>query len=173
MPDEGAHVKRVLVIDDEPAVRILICEFLKMGGYHADAATSVQEAMQLFYDNNYELITLDFRMPDMDGGRLHGFLSRQYGHGQYISELLPQRLPPVLIVTGCASDPAVQALKFGENVVGIIEKPLSYETFSAAVRHILLRAEERRITRQKALACLQHRIIAPGHRRPKPAANQA
>lgn len=158
----GATVKRVLVIDDEPAARALICEYLKMGGFRADTADTIAGAVELFSAVPYDLITLDFRMPGMDGGRLHGFLSQQFGHGQRISELLPQRLPPVLIVTGCATDPEVQALLTSENVVGIIEKPISYETFGAVVRQILLRSEERRMNRQKILARLQHCIITRG-----------
>ena len=160
MTDEGSNAKRVLVIDDEPRARAVICEYLQMSGYRADAAGSVQEAVQLFCDTPYDLITLDFRMPGMDGGQLHQFLSKHFGHGQRVSDLLPQRLPPILIVTGCAHDPAVQALLDGENVIEIIEKPISYESFSLAVTHVLARAEQRRLHRRKLRARLAKHIVS-------------
>ena len=43
----GATVKRVLVIDDEPAARALICEYLKMGGFRADTADTIAGAVEL------------------------------------------------------------------------------------------------------------------------------
>lgn len=61
--------KRILVIDDEPAIRMLLSELLSEAGYLVDLAKDGVDAIkQLNTDvNKYELIILDVRMPVMSG----------------------------------------------------------------------------------------------------------
>ncbi|MDD4802071.1 MAG: response regulator transcription factor [Syntrophomonas sp.] len=58
---------RILIIDDEELIRDLIKEYISLEGYSIDEAADGREAIELFKQNNYELIILDVMMPKMDG----------------------------------------------------------------------------------------------------------
>jgi PAS domain S-box-containing protein len=57
----------VLVIDDEPAARELMCRFLEKEGFHVVAAQTGEEGLQRAKELRPSLITLDVLMPGMDG----------------------------------------------------------------------------------------------------------
>ncbi|OWV78519.1 two-component system response regulator [Rhizobium sp. N122] len=58
---------RILVVDDEPHIRDVICFALERAGMMPMAASNGTEAMMAFRRGNIDLITLDIGMPDMDG----------------------------------------------------------------------------------------------------------
>ncbi|ANM13123.1 MULTISPECIES: response regulator [unclassified Rhizobium] len=58
---------RILVVDDEPHIRDVICFALQRAGMMPMAASNGTEAMMAFRRGNIDLITLDIGMPDMDG----------------------------------------------------------------------------------------------------------
>lgn len=60
-------VKRVLVIDDEENIRLLYKEELADEGYEVSVAASAQEALAKIEAERPDLITLDIRMPGVDG----------------------------------------------------------------------------------------------------------
>ena len=60
------HMKKILIVDDESAIRDLLKESLEMEGYLVYTAKNGMQAMEgLKYQPN--LIILDVNMPDMDG----------------------------------------------------------------------------------------------------------
>ncbi|MGO7533425.1 response regulator [Rhizobium leguminosarum] len=58
---------RILVVDDEPHIRDVICFALERAGLAWMAARNGTEAMTAFRRGNIDLIILDIGMPDMDG----------------------------------------------------------------------------------------------------------
>ncbi len=58
---------KILVVDDDPAIRMLYKEELEDEGYEVVVASSGQEALKLFDEQEFDLVTLDILMPDMDG----------------------------------------------------------------------------------------------------------
>ena len=59
---------KILIVDDESRMRILLRDFLEREGYQTLEASNGEEAMDLFYtDKNIDLIILDVMMPKMDG----------------------------------------------------------------------------------------------------------
>ncbi|MGZ2486691.1 two-component system OmpR family response regulator [Rhizobium pisi] len=58
---------RILVVDDEPHIRDVICFALERAGMASTAARNGIEAMAAFRRGNVDLIILDVGMPDMDG----------------------------------------------------------------------------------------------------------
>jgi DNA-binding response OmpR family regulator len=58
---------KILIVDDDPHIRRLYKEELEEEGYDVDVADSGTEGLQLFEKENYDLVTLDILMPDMDG----------------------------------------------------------------------------------------------------------
>ena len=57
----------ILVVDDAPMNIQVIRGLLKENQIHIDSAISGQECLELCEDNEYDLILLDHRMPEMDG----------------------------------------------------------------------------------------------------------
>ncbi|MBY5410694.1 response regulator [Rhizobium leguminosarum] len=58
---------RILVVDDEPHIRDVICFALERASLASMAARNGTEAMTAFRRGNIDLIILDVGMPDMDG----------------------------------------------------------------------------------------------------------
>ncbi len=58
---------RVLVVDDEPAIRRGICTSLRVTGYTADEVRNGEEAICLLGERPVDLILLDINMPGMGG----------------------------------------------------------------------------------------------------------
>jgi two-component system, NtrC family, response regulator AtoC len=94
--------QRILILDDEQALRSIIAQRLGRRGYEIIEAGTAQEGMALLQENLFEAILLDIRLPDGDG--LH---------------LLPQikKLQPdlqVIMLTGHGTlESAIEAMKAG------------------------------------------------------------
>lgn len=58
---------RILVVDDEPHIRDVICFALERAGMVPITARNGTEAMMAFHRGNIDLIVLDIGMPEMDG----------------------------------------------------------------------------------------------------------
>src|SRR5258706_9979783 len=59
---------KVLVVDDDPAVRHMLCRLLREEGYFADCAANTTEALELF--TTFDLVLLDLNLPGNDGWRV-------------------------------------------------------------------------------------------------------
>ena len=58
---------RVLVVDDDPAIRRVVSEILALEGYAVQAAANGAEALALLTPELPTLVLLDMRMPVLDG----------------------------------------------------------------------------------------------------------
>ena len=59
--------KRILIIDDEEAVRRSLTLVLEDTGFKVDTAVSGEKGLQMKKDSEYDLIFLDLKMPGMNG----------------------------------------------------------------------------------------------------------
>jgi len=59
--------KRVLVAEDDDAVRILICTVLGAAGYNVYEACDGLEALDSLKKRRYDVLLTDYHMPKMDG----------------------------------------------------------------------------------------------------------
>ncbi len=66
----GASERRVLVVDDEAAIRLAIAEILETEGYTVDAARDGAEALASMRQHRPALAIVDLMMPDVDGWSL-------------------------------------------------------------------------------------------------------
>ncbi|HEY3202484.1 MAG TPA: sigma-54 dependent transcriptional regulator [Thermoanaerobaculia bacterium] len=106
--------RRVLVIDDEKAIRETLAEILSDEGYLVTAVASGEEGLRRFREESCDLVFLDVWLRDRDG------LS--------ILEAAHDRLRevPVIMISGHASvETAVRAVRLG--AYDFLEKPLSLE----------------------------------------------
>lgn len=60
-------VKRILIAEDEEVLRMLIVDSLEDEGYIIDEASDGIEALELFEENTYDLLLVDYMMPRLTG----------------------------------------------------------------------------------------------------------
>jgi len=58
---------KILVVDDEPQMRELLCMYLTQKGYHATAAASSDEALKRVKEKPVDLVVLDIGLAGEDG----------------------------------------------------------------------------------------------------------
>ncbi|MFR8338837.1 MAG: response regulator [Eisenbergiella massiliensis] len=59
---------RLLIIEDEPDIRLMIEEALSLPGYRITSAEDGQQALQLFSEKEgWDLVVLDLMLPKVDG----------------------------------------------------------------------------------------------------------
>lgn len=75
---------RILVVDDEPAIRRLLVEFFSAQGYSVDHASDGVEALALIEKNIPDSIISDIRMPIMDGIELFVIIKSHYPQIKHI-----------------------------------------------------------------------------------------
>ena len=64
----------IMLVDDEPDILLTYKTFLTIGGYNVDAFTDPREALMRFAQadpNNYNLVVMDIRMPNLNGLQLY------------------------------------------------------------------------------------------------------
>jgi DNA-binding response OmpR family regulator len=113
--------KRILIVEDEAAVRRLMTLALETTGYVVSAAADGVSGLELFGDGSgWDAVLLDQRMPGMDGLTTLG----------HIKERAPEAV--VIMVTAFGSiELAVDAMKLG--ATDFLRKPLTPEILRAAV----------------------------------------
>ncbi len=67
MKDQNMETRTILVVDDEESIRFLYREELEEEGFRVITAADGEEALHKVRKDKPDLITLDIRMPGMDG----------------------------------------------------------------------------------------------------------
>lgn len=118
--------KWVLVVEDEPAVRELLVEWLEK---HGLAATFAEDAAQAFIqarDLKPFLIVCDLMMPIWGSG------ADAYKHLRYAPET---KNTPILFVTG--ADPVLaEKMVPDEPLVRLLFKPIQWKLFTLAIKEL-------------------------------------
>ncbi|MCL2700839.1 MAG: response regulator [Phycisphaerae bacterium] len=134
---------RVLIVDDEPALRALLADALGPGQYDLMFASNGREAMDLAAANSPDLIVTDLRLGDCTG--------------LDVIDRLRQTRPniPAVVITGHA-DPA-SLDQASSRRVDVLDKPLDLDRLRATVRQELDRHAQadrlmRRVDRLRQLA---------------------
>ena len=59
--------KRILLLEDDVTLNETVTEYLEEQGYEVDSVENGEEAMDKIYENNYDLLLLDVKVPLMNG----------------------------------------------------------------------------------------------------------
>ena len=116
---------RILVVDDEPAVRDLTVEILRRSGYEPQGVPTARRALDLLDEEQFDLVVSDVVMPEMTGV-------------EFLYELRERGLElPVVLMTGGSKEPerATKAVELG--ACSLIYKPFSNAELTAAVEAAL------------------------------------
>ncbi|MBD3609958.1 MAG: response regulator [Gammaproteobacteria bacterium] len=62
--------EHILIVDDEPAIRLLMTKILKRAGYQVSSATDGEDALEKLSSEEFDLMITDIIMPRMDGFQL-------------------------------------------------------------------------------------------------------
>jgi DNA-binding response OmpR family regulator len=115
---------RIMVVDDEPHIRLMSRMTLETGGYEVVEAEDGEAAIDFLRGSPVDLILLDLRMPLLDGMETLRDL-REAGDDT-----------PVVIVTAHGSVPdAVEAMKLG--AIDFLSKPLAPEAMRRVVSEVI------------------------------------
>lgn len=57
----------ILVVEDDPNLNKIVCSYLSSSGFMVRGCSNAQEALNVMYDNIFELILSDIMMPGMNG----------------------------------------------------------------------------------------------------------
>jgi two-component system nitrogen regulation response regulator NtrX len=126
---------RILVIDDEPAIRDTMRMILEYEGYECLTAAAGAEGLTLTERESPDLVFLDIKMPGMDGLET---LSRLRG--------MNDALPVVIVSAHGTASTALEAGRLG--AFRFIEKPLSKDYVLDAIREGLELGSLKRENRQ-------------------------
>jgi putative two-component system response regulator len=134
-------MSRILAIDDEDVIRMLVVEILESAGHEVVGAESAEHALELLDHGEFDLVVSDVVMPGLSGLELlEAARSRQASL-------------PVVLVTGAGTyETLSQALTRG--AAGLVTKPFAHAELQAAVSDALERASR---TRDE----LRERLLAP------------
>jgi two-component system, cell cycle sensor histidine kinase and response regulator CckA len=116
--------ERILLVEDEDAVRRLTARLLEAQGYEVVAVETAVEAIELAAATRFDLLAADVVMPEMDGGRLAARLRDDR------PEL------PVLFLSGYARDAVLGDVLTAAHTC-FLQKPYSPDELAQAVRATL------------------------------------
>jgi cyclic di-GMP phosphodiesterase len=134
-------MSRILAIDDEEVIRMLVVEILQTVGHEVVGAESAEHALDLLDEHEFDLIVSDVVMPGLSGLELlEAARSRRASL-------------PVVLVTGAGTyETLSQALTRG--AAGLVTKPFAHAELQTAVADALERASRSREE-------LRERLLAP------------
>ena len=117
-------MKKILIIDDERAIRSTLKEILEFEKYNVDDAENGLKGIELARQNDYDLIFCDIKMPKMDGLN-------------FLEKIKYYEIKcPIIMISGHGSiDTAVKALK--EGAYDYIQKPLDLNRILTSVRNAI------------------------------------
>jgi len=116
----------VLVIDDEPDIRLIVEMALKASGMTVVSASSGQEGLELARQHTPDLVVLDVMMPEMDGYATLDALRADPSTAKV----------PVLMLTAKNLGPSEESLR-SMGVIGFIPKPFAPRDLVSQIRAAL------------------------------------
>lgn len=120
----------ILVVDDDPAIRLLVSCALKQCGYSAIAAENGKEAQKQIEEYQPHLVITDISMPEMDGYELI----------EWIRQHPTFRLLPVIFLTARTdAEGRIRGYQVGGDAY--LAKPFELNELYAVVRNLLERSQ--------------------------------
>ncbi|MEQ8175964.1 MAG: response regulator transcription factor [Syntrophomonadaceae bacterium] len=124
---------KILVADDDPIFRELVCDIITKEGYIPMQASHGEQALDiLFTDNEIDMIILDVMMPKLDGWEV-------------LKEIREYSEVPIIMLTALG-DERHEVLGLKKGADDYIAKPFSYEVFVARLNNLLRKVKRARLS---------------------------
>ena len=78
MNDSGVSLKKILVVEDEPAIGEVCLRVLTGEGFEVDIAANGSIAQQILEDTDYDICLIDVRTPVMNGKQLYQIIINKH-----------------------------------------------------------------------------------------------
>jgi DNA-binding response OmpR family regulator len=125
---EKAPSRGVLVVDDDPDIRLLLEELLRGAGYAVSTAHDGRDALRTFHASPTDLVILDLSMPELDGF-------------ETLERLRDLSDVPVILLTARSSEiDKVRGFRAGAD--DYVVKPFGRQELLARIEALLRRAPE-------------------------------
>ncbi len=122
----AAARSRILVVDDEQAIRDLLVGLLSLDGHQVEAVRTGREALQRLAEQPYDAIITDIRMPEMDGIEFYNRILHEH----------PELARRVIFTTGDTISPDTRAF-VEATTAPFLAKPFHLRTVREVVRAVV------------------------------------
>jgi two-component system, OmpR family, copper resistance phosphate regulon response regulator CusR len=117
----AAPRQRVLIVDDEERIRLVLARILRARGIAADAVADGADAVARTVSGSYDLVILDLLMPGQDGFSA-------------LREIMNKRPDQAVLVLSCLSDPESKMASLGLGADDYVPKPFHVGELVARVQ---------------------------------------
>lgn len=127
----GQKQRRVMVIEDDQEMRLLLEDFIQEEGYEVRSTDNGSEAFRILAKDEFDLIITDVRMPGLSG-----------------LDILPgiRKLQPhsaIIVITAFGSEEVyTRAIERGAD--GYLEKPISLEKLRVMIKKVIFPKHDER-----------------------------
>ncbi len=119
-----AEKSRVLVVDDEEALRYLLSTELVAEGYEVETAGDGDEAIEAIKKKDYDVVLLDIKMPRVDGFEVLRFIKQN-----------KPEIKVIMLTAYADVKNAIEALKLGAS--DFVSKPYDLEDILTSINRAL------------------------------------
>ena len=132
---------RVLIVDDEPDILLMMRLSLEAQGFETALAADGERAVERLSTEDFDVVLLDVMMPVLDG----------WGVLEHVRQS-PRQSPPIIVVSAKTADRDVaRALRLG--AAEYLTKPFDLSALSDVIHRVVgLTLEEREARREAKLA---------------------
>ncbi|UZW13763.1 response regulator transcription factor [Clostridium pasteurianum] len=120
--------KKILIVDDEVKIIEVIKSYIENNDFYAFSANNGNEAINLFYNINPDLVILDLMLPDINGEDICKFL-----------RIKKSKVPIIMLTAKIAEEDMINGFDMGAD--DYITKPFSPRELIARVKALLRRVE--------------------------------
>jgi len=131
MKTPDADVKRILVVEDEPAICEICQRVLTSEGLEVDIAVNSKVAQDMIEEKQYDLFLFDIKLPVMNGRELY----------QWLKEKHPKQISKVIFTSGSVLGEDTQ-LFMEQTGRPFLPKPFTPDELKAIVGETLKQIEK-------------------------------
>jgi PAS domain S-box-containing protein len=125
-PVEPPRRLRVLLVEDDPVVRLTLTEQLSSRGHTVHSAANGLEALDAFMSGRFDLVLTDRAMPEMGGDQL----------ATTLKQLAPNK--PIIMLTGFGDLMNAKGERPAA-VDAVVSKPVTIDSLTEAIRQVVTR----------------------------------
>jgi two-component system phosphate regulon response regulator PhoB len=144
---------RVLVVEDDVAIKDMLCFSLRHSGFDCDAVGDAESGLELLKQQQPDLILLDWMLPGIDGIEF----IRRLRANEYLADI-----PVIMLTAKGESEDMVRGLTVGAD--DYVNKPFSPPELIARMKAVLRRCQLPEEDNEQALQVGALRLDTKSHR---------
>ncbi|MEC5424443.1 response regulator [Virgibacillus sp. C22-A2] len=116
--------KKILVVDDQPGIRLLLTDILISEGFQVSTANTGKEALDKIYSRSFDLLIIDYNLPIINGI-------------QVLQQMETDNIrTPAILMSGLAEDIITEAEEY-TMVKEVLAKPFNIQDICISVKSLL------------------------------------